>query len=162
MRALLIVLALALLALPQAAAATKHQIDLHELNGGVAYHLYPDEIKAAKGEALEITVVNPAEPNRQPHNLVFCAKPVGNDGCDERIAFSRMLDPGETQTINFVVPDVERVEFWCEVFGHKSGGMRGAIEVSAAAAAPRSSTPAPGPLAALALVALLALVRRRT
>lgn len=160
-RTTIAVLLLAGLSLAGAATAQEGrtiaiQAQLHELPSG-GLHMLPERIDARVGDTLVVEVVNQGTTK---HNLVFCGDPAGASTCNERMAFTRLLDPGASQEITFTVEDAGTFDYYCDLPGHKQGGMAGTLYVTGESK--KNESPGPGPaILVLALVGIALLLRRR-
>lgn len=161
---LLIIAVLALVATAPAAAqdeAFEHEIQMHEFEGG-GMHLAPDHINANVGDTLRFTIVNPEE-NKVSHDLVVCGEPPHPEStCDNKIAFTAGIPPGESRTLTFTVTEAGTFEYFCSVLGHKSAtpGMVGRLVVASSSVEPKES-PGLAWLGAAGAIVIAALVMRR-
>lgn len=154
-------LALTLLALLLPSAATGQegsrtiavQAQLHDTALGP--HMVPERIDARVGDTLVVEVVNQGTTK---HNVVFCAEPKESATCAERLAFTPLMDPGAVRNLTFTVTEPGTFEYYCDVPGHRQGGMRGELLVQGEA---KKETPLPGLALALLALAGLALATRR-
>lgn len=155
---LLALLALAAAAAPAAAQerVTEHTIYLHEFTGGL--HVQPERIHARVGDTLNVTVVNSGA---TPHNLVFCGDGTTHvERCEKRWAFTGMIPASQSASVTLRVEEEGTFDYYCDIPGHKSGGMGGQLIVQGDAA--KKTVPAPGlALVAAALAGALLLARRR-
>lgn len=131
------------------------QAQLHETSQGL--HMLPERIDARVGDTLTVEVVNQGATK---HNLVFCADPAGSSTCNERMAFTRLLEQGQSQNLTFTVEEPGEFDYYCDLPGHKQGGMRGTLYVTGESQKKESPGPAPA-LAALAIAGIALLLRRR-
>lgn len=154
-RAFLTTLAL-LLATPLASAAEQqHTLYLHEK----PLHILPEFINANVGDTLVFTIENPEAPDKGPHNFLVCGDGKKfTESCDDRWAFTGMIQPGESAQLTFEVKEAGLFEYYCYIPGHKGGGMTGELRVAGA----EESKPVPtlAPIALLAVAALAAIAWR--
>lgn len=159
MRYALPALVLALAFAPLAAAQAEHDIYLHDQGSSEfgRLHLTPPVVNARVGETLTFTVHNQGA---TLHNLMVCG-----DGekfettCDDAWGRTRNLQANETGVITFEPQKVGRFDIYCDIPGHKGGGMAGTLLVQGESAE-TSGIPL-GPLALAALGAAALTPRRR-
>jgi MYXO-CTERM domain-containing protein len=153
-------LALALLALaPLASAQTEHNVYLHDQgSSGVGrLHLTPPVLNAEVGETLVFTIYNQGA---TLHNLIVCGDGEKFEAtCDDTWGRTRNLDANETALITFEAQKAGRFDYYCDIPGHKGGGMAGTLVVQSEATE-KSGIPL-GPLALAALGAAAMALRRR-
>jgi uncharacterized cupredoxin-like copper-binding protein len=77
----------------------------------------PATLDAKKGETIEVTLVN--KDSASNHSFVI----PGLNGKGTQIA------PGKTEVIKFTASKTGEFEFYCDVPGHKDGGMVGKLTV---------------------------------
>lgn len=130
------------------------QAQLHDTALGP--HMVPERIEAHVGDTLVVEVSNQGTTK---HNLVFCSGPVAGTTCSQRFAFVPLMDPGQNRTVTFQVTQPGTFEYFCDVPGHRQGGMRGELVVQGEAV--KKESPGLAAPAALAALSLLALVLRR-
>lgn len=153
---LLAALAAALAAAPahaQEGRTIAVQAQLHDTALGP--HMVPERIDARVGDTLVVEVINQGTTK---HNLVFCGDSPAGSTCNEKTAFTPLLEPGETRNLTVRVTKPGTFEYYCDIPGHRQGGMRGELHVQGEAV---KETPGAAPLALLALAAALALTLRR-
>lgn len=80
------------------------------------YALVPAEISVTAGEAVAFVLTNKGT---MPHNFTIA---------DAKIE-SKLLNPGESQTIKYTAKSKGNTEITCSVSGHKEAGMVGKLEV---------------------------------
>lgn len=154
--ALLALVGLALAAPAVSAATTHHVVYLHEN----PLHALPESINAHVGETLQITIENPAAEGKTPHNFLVCGDGTNPlEKCDDRWAFTGMIQPGENATATFEAKRAGTFDYYCFIPGHKSGGMSGTLVVQSEAT--QKSTVPLGPLALAALAGAAAVLARR-
>ncbi len=90
------------------------------------YTISPSVLIAPAGE-LELLVTNVDD--SLVHNLVVFGKG------------TRMLAPGESQTLPIGEIGAGEYQMWCDVQGHREAGQTGALRVDAAPAAPAATEP---------------------
>lgn len=153
----LLLLSAALLALVPTAGAeeVEHIVYLHEYSGGL--HIVPETITAKVGDTLKVTVVNEG---RSPHNLIFCGDGTSPlEKCNERWAFTANIPAGESAPLTVTLTKAGTFDYYCDIPGHKSGGMTGVLTVQGEPE--KRSVPPPGLVAAALAAAAAALVLRR-
>lgn len=85
--------------------------------GGFEFGYSLDEIKVKEGETVKIVFTNTGE---MPHDFVL-------DEFDG--ARTKVLQPGEEETIEFVADKVGTFEYYCSVGSHREKGMVGNLIV---------------------------------
>ncbi|MHB8606004.1 MAG: plastocyanin/azurin family copper-binding protein [Thermoplasmatota archaeon] len=142
------------------AANVSAHILYHELAGG-AYHMQVND----GGERLTVNVsdtvtllLDNVATNQQLHNFTLEGYPDA--------AHPTLIAPGHTATVTFTASKAGSFAMYCDVPGHRAGGMAALLVVKAAATtpAPGGSNATPGPDAVLALGAFVcigALLARR-
>lgn len=137
------------------------QAQLHETSFGL--HLVPERMDARVGDTLVVEVVNQGSAR---HDVVFCGDPPGGSGtCNDKWAASPILDGGQSANVTIKVTKAGTFEYFCDLPGHKQGGMKGELVVQEAPGGSKKATPGPAPILALlavAAAALLVLPRRRS
>ena len=83
------------------------------------YKFQPSLIEAKLGDKIRIIYVNDGT---RRHNFVIDAFGIR----------TRIIEPGETEVIEFVVDKVGEFKFWCSLLGHREFGMEGTLIVSQA------------------------------
>lgn len=159
-RTSIVILALAVVALlptiPAQEGETRHIVWLHEN----PLHVAPERINAAVGEDIVLDVKNF---NDMPHDLVVCGD--GKDpssACDDRWGYIS-LDPQTEGELRFKAEKAGTFEYFCQIPGHKQGGMQGELVVAGAGNEENKNVASPGlavVLAGLAGAAALAGSRR--
>lgn len=85
------------------------------------FEFTPDRIEAAPGQTLTVVLQNDGTVE---HNIEF-------DLGDREPSLDSNVEPGETDTLTFTVPDQEGdYEFHCPVTGHRALGMTGTLVVT--------------------------------
>ncbi len=84
--------------------------------GALAFN--PNTLTVNKGDTVKVTLVN-ADP-AQPHSFVI----------NELNAKSGQVAAGQTKTYTFTASQAGEFQFYCDVPGHKEGGMVGTITVN--------------------------------
>jgi len=157
-RKLLPALLLALVVLPATAQAQGRTLEalvqLHETQYGL--HIAPERIDANVGDTIRMEVANLGQAR---HNLVVCATP-GEETCaSDRLAFTPNLASNATHVLTVTPPEPGTYAYYCDLPGHREGGMKGELVVQGEA---KNETPLPAlPLAALAALAAVLVLRRR-
>jgi len=82
-----------------------------------AFKYAPENLSVAKGETVKVTIVN--KDSTQPHTLIL---PDFN-------VKSTQVAPGKSETLTFTASKAGDFTFYCDVPGHKDGGMVGKINV---------------------------------
>lgn len=166
-RVALPMLALLALATPAAATTSEYQMYLHDdpmhLVVNDAAGEYVETLRAQPGDELRFTVHNDGS---APHRVVVCADaPDDTEDCARQIAFTALLQPGQSGPMSFVAGEEGTFDVYCNVPGHKGkvgsvGSMRVQLVVGDGAQA-KAGTPAPAVGALLVALAAGALLRRR-
>lgn len=158
-RTLLAPLLLALVALSGPAQAQEGRtlealVQLHETQYGL--HIAPERIDANVGDTVRVEVLNLGQAR---HNLVVCATPGAQTCATDRMAFTPNLASNETHRLTLAPTAPGTYAYYCDLPGHREGGMKGELVVQGSAA---NKTPAPALplLLGAALVALVVLRRR--
>lgn len=123
------------------------------------HHLVPERVNARVGDTLEFTVTNAGT---SPHNLIVCgdgANPAS--ACDERWAFTPMLQPNGTAQMTVTLTEAGTFEYYCDIVGHKAGGMVGTLVVEGGEAGTKESPGFALGFALLAAAAGAVALRRR-
>ena len=132
-------------------------VQLHETAAG--FHVIPEQVNANVGDTITMTIENQGE---SPHNFMICGDGTNNNAdCNDRWAFTGMIQANDTATMTFTVPNAGTFDYYCYIAGHKLGGMRGKLVVQGDA--PKSGIPDVGLLgvAGVALAAMLVARRQR-
>ena len=90
------------------------QVTSFNIEGG-SFYFKPNLIKAKLGDTVKITFTNV----EGTHDLII----------DEFNAKTKRIQPGETDTIQFVVNKKGNFEFYCSVGNHRAQGMVGTLIV---------------------------------
>lgn len=77
----------------------------------------PAGIEANVGDTITLTLTNKG---KMRHDLVI----------DELGVKTKLLSPGESQTIEFVVEEAGQYVFYCSIPGHRESGMEGKLVVN--------------------------------
>lgn len=85
---------------------------------GSEFSFNPSEIEVTAGEEVKITLRNVGS---IPHDLEV--------DCPGFETKTRLLNPGEEDTITFTAPESGTCEFYCTVPGHREQGMEGSLIV---------------------------------
>lgn len=148
----------------QAGVEREETIVLHEFDGG-GMHLEPEIVYAKVGDTLVLAVQNPSV-NELDHNLVVCGDPPHpEDTCDDTMAFTPSIPPGEERVLRVALDKAGDFEYFCSIVGHKSAtpGMAGTLNVTArnAGVPDKAESPAPGAILAILVLAAVAVVAGR-
>lgn len=149
---LLITLLIGMFAIPiMANGNTDDEVKVIEIVGQDNMRFDVDEIEAAAGETIRIkfTVKSDMPPAAMQHNLAILDKDADVDAFvnastsakdneyiapdmeDQVVATTKMLAGGETDTIEFTVPEAPgNYEFVCTFPGHFMAGMKGTLVVN--------------------------------
>jgi nitrite reductase (NO-forming) len=84
-------------------------------NGEMAFN--PPEFEAKKGEKITVKLVNK---DTQAHSFVIKDLNVN----------SSSVPAGKTKEVTFTASKTGEIEFYCDVAGHKDGGMEGVMKVN--------------------------------
>lgn len=115
--ALVAVLALGLLAGCGGGAGGAAKTLTVNMGEGGAFKFNPDNLSVAKGDTVNVTIVN--KDSAQAHTFLL---PDFN-------VKSTQVAPGKTETLKFTASKTGNFSFYCDVPGHKDGGMTGKLEV---------------------------------
>jgi plastocyanin len=85
------------------------------VDGEMAFN--PPEFTATKGEKITVKLINK---DTQAHS--FAIKDLN--------VKSGNVAAGQTKTVNFTASKTGEIEFFCDVAGHKDGGMVGTLKVN--------------------------------
>jgi uncharacterized cupredoxin-like copper-binding protein len=77
----------------------------------------PATLDVAKGEKVEVTLVN--KDSAQNHSFILT----------DLNAKTKQVPPGQKETITFTASKTGSFAFYCDVPGHKDGGMTGTLNV---------------------------------
>lgn len=151
------VLLLALLSSPALAAPQTLEMEVYIHDNPL--HLVPERFNAHEGDTLKVHVQNLGAGK---HTVVFCGDGVEPEStCKDRWAFA-VLQPGQEANLTVPAKRVGTFEFYCDIPGHKQGGMRSELVIQSSGEKTKS---VPGLDAApvMIIAALLALLppRRR-
>ncbi|GEM_PF-394010 len=84
---------------------------------GGEFEFQPNSVEVKKGETVRLTFVNSGTVE---HDLVI----------DELDVRTKLLQPGATETIEFVANRTGTFSFYCSVEGHRQQGMEGKLTIS--------------------------------
>lgn len=117
-------LLLALLSSPARAApqTLEMQVYIHDN----PLHLLPERFNAHEGDTLKVHIQNLGAGQ---HTVVFCgdgAEPEST--CKDRWAFA-VLQPGQEANLTVPAKRAGTFEFYCDIPGHKQGGMRSELVI---------------------------------
>lgn len=150
---------LLLLALAPVASAQGRTLQLEAYLHDNPLHLVPERFDAKVGDTLQVHVTNQGA---SPHTIVFCGDGVnGESTCKDRWAFAS-LQPAQDGNLTVPIKKAGAFEFYCDIPGHKQGGMRADL-VIASDGAEKKSVPAPEAWLVLAAIGAFGIfVRRRS
>jgi len=83
---------------------------------GTEFSFSPNSITFAKGEMVQITFTNAGS---APHDFTL-------EGLGIK---TRVIGPGQTDSVEFTAPAAGNYTFFCSVAGHRQAGMEGIMEV---------------------------------
>ncbi len=83
---------------------------------GNNFSFSPAEIRVNQGDTVRVTLTNP---DAMPHDFVI----------DEFNASTRIINNGETDTVEFVADQAGTFEYYCSVGSHRAMGMVGNLIV---------------------------------
>ena len=156
---------LATLLLAPAASAARSlemEIHLHELQAGL--HIIPEEINAAVGDTLKITVYNDyIDHMPSPHDVLFCGDGTNpSTECKNKWAFTGLIQGNQTAQLTVPVKKAGTFDYYCDIPGHKAAGMSGLLRVQGdGSSTGRSTTPGVALVGTLIALAAVAVLRRR-
>jgi len=78
----------------------------------------PASLEVKKGEKVEVTIVN--KDSAQNHSFLI----------KDLNVKSKQVQPGQKETLTFTASKAGDIEFFCDVPGHKDGGMVGTLKVT--------------------------------
>jgi uncharacterized cupredoxin-like copper-binding protein len=117
MLALVAVMSLGLLSACGGGGGAVHKLEVTAGdNGQMSYN--PATLTVKKGEKVEVTLIN--KDAGQNHTFVVTDLSVK----------SAQVVPGKTGTVNFTPNKTGTFEFFCDIPGHKDGGMVGKLTVT--------------------------------
>lgn len=115
--ALVALMSLGLLTACGGGGGATHKIEITAGDGGqMTYN--PAAITVKKGEKVEVSLIN--KDAGQNHTFVVT---------DMNVKSAQVL-PGKTGTITFTASKTGTFDFFCDIPGHKDGGMLGKITVT--------------------------------